>query len=369
MKEIADLKTKFEHFSKAAFEQLKTETESQVTAWFWATSDLYHPEPFYYESNNWSIGRKLKGEPGKKAEHYHYGLNIQGEIIVERQYTSFEQYYYETFYIRTQGVITRYSFSYEEQEIEGISVFYEERGQLTKHITVTDTQCKCDYATYHYDQNQKLAEKKWHLEFDDFETDRNHEYKYDQFGLLETITENQEQVIYQKPDKSISFTQLTAIAEERLFAVIRQNIHEHPIQEELYCIYINYGNSDFFPPAIAYGTKAEKDHWQATQGAKAKWIVWNSADYQYNRDVRMDQETADFFDFYNQETEMRQKYTVAKKAILNVVVKLKAVLNELKLNKTGDFVILAADVEQVDLKKNFKILNPELFEKFKKDLP
>lgn len=369
MKEIADLKTKFEHFSKAAFEKLKTETESQVTAWFWATSDLYHPEPFYYESNNWSIGRKLKGEPGKKAEHYHYGLNIQGEIIVEKQYTSFEQYYYETFYIRTQGVITRYSFSYEEREIESISVFYEERGQLTKHITVTDTQCKCDYATYHYDQNQKLAEKKWHLEFDDFETDRNHEYKYDQFGLLETITENQEQVIYQKPDKSISFTQLTAIAEERLFAVIRQNIHEHPIQEELYCIYINYGNSDFFPPAIAYGTKAEKDHWQATQGAKAKWIVWNPADYQYNRDVRMDQETADFFDFYNQETVMRQKHTVAKRAILNVVVKLKAVLNELKLNKTGDFIIVAADVEQVDLKKNFKILNPELFEKFKKDLP
>ena len=52
-----------------------------------------------------------------------------------------------------------------------------------------------------------------------------------------------------------------------------------------------------------------------------------------------------------------------------MVVKLKAVLNEFKLNKTSDFVIVAADVEQADLKKNFKILNPELFEKFKKDLP
>lgn len=83
----------------------------------------------------------------------------------------------------------------------------------------------------------------------------------------------------------------------------------------------------------------------------------------------MDQETKNFFDFYNQETEMRQKYTLAKKAILNVVLKLKAGLNELKLNKTSDFVIVAADYEQADLKKNFKILNPELFEQFKKDLP
>ncbi|AMP98816.1 hypothetical protein AY601_1909 [Pedobacter cryoconitis] len=369
MKEIADLKIKFKHFTKAAFEQLKIETERQVTTWFWATSDLYNPEPFHYESNHWTRGRKLKAEPEKKAEHCQYGLNNQGEIIVERQYTSFEQYFYQTFYVRTQGMIIRYRFSYEEQEIESISMFYEEQGQLTKHITVADTQCKCDYATYYYNQNQKLTEKKWHLEFDDFETDRDHEYKYDQFGLLETIIENQEQVIYRKPDQSISFIQLTTIAEERLFSVLQQNIREYSIQEEIYCIYINYGNSNFFPPAIAYGTKAEKDHWQAAQGAKAKWIVWNPADYQYNREVSMDQETADFFEFYNQETEMRQKYKEARKAILNVVLKLKIVLNEFKLNKTSDFVIVAADAEQGDLKKNFKVLNPELFEKFKKDLP
>lgn len=368
MKEIADLKTKFECFTKADFEQLKVETESQVTAWFWATSDLYNPEPFHYESNNWSIGRKLKEAPEKKANHFHYGLNIQGEIIVERQFPSFEQYFYETFFVRTQDAITRYRFSYDDKEIEGISRFYQEQGQLTEHITVSDTQCKCDYANYHYDHNQKLIEKKCHLEFDDFETDRNYEYKYDQFGLLETIIENQEQIIYQKADKSISFIQLTAMAEERLFAVLQQNIHKHNIQEELYCLYFNYGNSDFFPPAIGYGTKAEKEHWQ-TQGPKAKWIVWNPADYQYNIEVNMDQETKNFFDFYNQETEMRQKHVVAKKAILNVTMKLKECLNEFKLNKTSDFVIITADEEQADLKKNFKIVNPELFEQFRKDLP
>lgn len=367
MKEIADLKTKIKHFTRADFEQLKSETENQVAVWFWATSDLYNPEPFHYESNNWSKGRKLKAAPAKKANHHHYGLNEAGEIIVERQYTSFEQYFYETFFIRTQNTITRYRFSYDDQEIESISEFYEEQGQLIKHITVADSQCICDHADYHYDSHQKLIEKKCHLEFDNFETNRDHQYKYDQFGLLETITENQERVIYQKPDKSISFTQLTAMAEERLFAVLQQNIHENPIQEELFCLYIHYGNTDFFPPAIAYGTKAEKEKWQ-TKGKNAKWIIWNPADYQYNIEVSMDQETENFFDFYNQETEMKQKYAAAKKAILNVTLKLKAGLNEFKLNKTSDFVIVAADDEQADLKKNFKFLNSELFEQFKEGL-
>ena len=368
MREIADLKIKIEHFTKADFEQLKSETESQVATWFWATSDLYNPEPFHYESNNWARGRKLKEEPEKKAQHHHYGLNAQGEIIVERQYTSFESYFYELFFIRTHDTITRYRFSYDEKEIEQISRFYFQQDQLTQHITVADNQCKCDYATYHYDSHQKLIEKKCHLEFEDFETDRNHEYKYDQFGLLETITENQESVIYQKPDKSISFKQLTVMAEERLFTVLRQNIHQHAVQEELYCLYICYGNADSFPPGIAYGTKAEKDHWQA-QEIKMKWIVWNPADYQFNMDVKMDKETKNFFSFYNQETEMQQKQAVAKKTILNVTMKLKACLNEFKLNKTNDFVIIAADNEQADLKKNFKVMNPELFEQFKKDLP
>lgn len=368
MKEIADLKTKIKQLTKADFEQLKVETESQVALWFWATSDLYNPEPFYYESNNWARGRKLKGEPAKKAEHHHYGLNAQGEIIVERQYTSFEQYFYELFFIRTHDTITRYRFSYDNKEIEQISRFYYEQNQLTQHITVADNQCKCDYAVYYYNSNQKLIEKKCHLEFDDFETDRNHEYKYDQFGLLETITENRESIIYQKSAQSISFKQLTVMAEDRLFTVLRQNIHQHAIPEELYCLYLYYGNAHLFPPAIAYGTKAEKDHWQG-QGTKAKWIIWNPADYQYNMEVSMDGETERFFDLYNQETEMQQKYAAAKKAIINVVMKLKDSLNEFTLNKTSDFVIIAADDEQADLKKNFKILNPELFEQFRKDLP
>lgn len=158
------------------------------------------------------------------------------------------------------------------------------------------------------------------------------------------------------------------MAEERLFTVLRQNIYQHAIQEELYCLYICYGNDKLFPPAIAYGTKAEKDFWQA-RGTKAKWIIWNPADYQYNMEVSMDEETENFFDFYNQETEMQQKFAVAKKAILNVTMKLKDSLNEFKLNKTSDFVIIAADYEQADLKKNFKIVNPELFEQFRNDLP
>lgn len=368
MNEIVDLKTKIKQFTKADFEQLKSETESQVAEWFWATSDLYSPEPFHYESNNWARGRKLKEAPAKKAHHHYYGLNAQGEIIVERQYTSFEQYFYELFFIRTEGMITRYRFSYDDKEIEQISRFYYEQDQLTKHITVADNQCKCDYAAYYYNSRQKLIEKKCHLEFDDFETDRDHAYKYDQFGLLETITENQESIIYQKPDKSINFKQLTVMAEERLFTVLRQNIYQHAIKEELYCLYLCYGNNNLLPPAIAYGTKAEKDHWQA-QGTKVKWIIWNPADYQHSVEVNMDAEMENFFDFYNQETEMQQKHVVAKKAILNVTMKLKECLSEFKLNKTSDFVIITADEEQADLKKNFKIVNPELFEQFRRDLP
>ncbi|WP_256444533.1 hypothetical protein [Tenacibaculum finnmarkense] len=44
-------------------------------------------------------------------------------------------------------------------------------------------------------------------------------------------------------------------------------------------------------------------------------------------------------------------------------------MSKLDLNITDDFVIVASDYEQMDLKKNFKKINPEKFSKFKEYLP
>ncbi len=48
--------------------------------------------------------------------------------------------------------------------------------------------------------------------------------------------------------------------------------------------------------------------------------------------------------------------------------KLKESIHEFDLNRTDDFVIIASDYEQGDLKKNFKLINPEIFDKFQNKL-
>jgi hypothetical protein len=368
MTDIPNLQIQFSEIKKA-YQSIKKKCENKVESWFWAADTLHNLEPFYFEEHRYKKAKKLKEEPQDKSNKYHYGLNHLNEVILIRQYTGLKrELYYETFYLRTSDKIETYHFDYwEDKKLDNLTIYHYDDARLTHHVQITENGW---YAyDYHYDQD-KLTKKlmKTSPEADYIPEDRTFEYRYDQFGVLNTITEG-EHFYYKKAAKKITFQQLTDLVTEKLFEVIRENLLELKPKEELFCIYLNYGNEAFFPPSLAMGTEEERKKWLTEHGKRAKWLMWSPADYRIDHELEMDQESSNLFELYNQETEMQQKYSLAKKAIAEVALRLKGCLQEFKLHQTPDFVIVASDYEMTDLKKNFKLINPELFEQFKKELP
>jgi len=71
------------------FEKTLQRCEEEAESWRWASSDLYNLRPYEYERSGHARGRWLKKPPDltkPNASPSHYGLNAQGDPVVERRY-------------------------------------------------------------------------------------------------------------------------------------------------------------------------------------------------------------------------------------------------------------------------------------------
>ncbi len=365
MKNIEQLQEKVSNAQKD-YPAIKKNIEAKVVKWLWATFCIYALEPFYFEEVRLPKGRIHKKDPSKKEYQYQYGLDANNEIILERQFTGLEEQFYETFYIRENNKIERYLYDYyHEKKIITTSLFIYGNSTLIASYRVFKD--GWEIFTYQY-ENGKLSSKLMQLIYQKKEDpDRFFSYSYDEIGLLQSIREK-EYVLYTKPDKKITYKKLTELVSEKLLELLRQNISNYKIKKKLYCIFVYYFHEDILPPFIGFGTQSEREEWQNEKGDEAKWIIWSPADYSHSYKIKLDEETQNLFNLFNQETSLNNKENSTIKIIVECCKKLKESISEFEFNTTDDFVIVASDYEQGDLKKNFKLINPELFDEYKNKL-
>ncbi len=366
MDNIKKLQAEFSEASQF-YQKLKTETEQEVVNWFWATDNVFDLEPFYFETYHFPKGRKLKDEPLDKDNKYHYGVNSENQIILERQYTGLTGLFYETFYVWEEDVVKsfRYDYSNDDKDILNIQLFIYEGSQIKFSYTVVeDGWIKNSYT---YENSKLISRLMQRIYMDDEVADRIFKYTYNEIGLLDTIKEK-DHIWYKKPDKQLTYKKLSELVSTKLFELLKQNILEYNIKEKLYCIYVFYYHEDLLPPTIGFGTESDREEWIKEEGRRAKWIIWNPIDYSHSCELELDEETQNIFHLFNQETSLNNKENNAIKIIVNCCMKLKENISEFNLDTTDDFAIVAADYEQGDLKKNFKRINPEMYDDYKNKL-
>lgn len=365
MTNIEQLQEKFCEAQKN-YKSIKKDTEQQVVKWFWATDSIFSLEPFYFEENHFPKGKLHKDEPLKKENQYQYGIDTNNEIVVERQFTGVKDLFYEIFYIRKDDRIDSYRFDYSvEKEIENVELFIYEHSILTMSYAFY----KDGWIKYIYIYNKgKLSTKTMQRIYQNKEVpDRIFDYHYDEIGILKAIKEK-EHYWYHKPNNTLSYKKLTDLVSEKLLEILKEHILNYNIREKIYCIYVYYYHEDTLPPSIGFGTETDREEWQNEKGKEAKWIIWNPIDYSHNLEIDLNEETENLFNLYNQETSLKNKESNTIKMIIECCKNVKDSISEFEINKTDDFVIVASDYEQSDLKKNFKLINPELFYEFKNKL-
>src|SRR5262245_32299505 len=70
----------------------KSQAESCVDAWHWATRPVWDLNPPYFEMNGEKPGRNLPAKPAQLNGAFSYGTDSSGRIVVERQYSEFGRY-------------------------------------------------------------------------------------------------------------------------------------------------------------------------------------------------------------------------------------------------------------------------------------
>ena len=360
MDEIEKLRELFKS-AKNDYEALKKRAEAQVVSRRWASDEYINLEPFYFEFNRFSKGRVLKEAPKNIANAYEYGFDAQDRVVFERQYVS-EKYFYEEFYFWRQDEILSYRFDYYDKKCVNVKKFVYEDGTLKSIYSAFASEGYwIENFTY---ESGKLAQKQWRGT-DPYggKFDRVINYEFDAIGELSLIVEGG-YVHYRKPDKKMSYKKLYELAAQRLLPAIKEAIKKHAPGCKLYCINLAYDDTGSLPPQIGFGSQEQRAQWLA-QGDDDNWIVWNVADYEFQAEIDEDDETANLFDLFNQETRLNGRYSQAKKLILECAKQLKADIGELGLDVSEDFALVASDYDLSDLRKNFKAINPELVSAYK----
>lgn len=354
MNPIETLQARFAQ-AQGDYPRLKAEIESRVVCWFWASDTVHVIEPFWFEHHRYPRGRRLKAKPAG-ADHHEYGVDADGHIVVERQFTLGDERCYEIFDFRQGNEILSYRFSYaqekfpdnvkryvfEDDRLQVIYAAFEKGGYWVETFTHEAGRLVRKDALYGF---VGKPEK---------EMRRSIAYSYNAIGQLQSIVENG-YTWYRRPERKIGYPKLTALAQERLLAYLKNTIARHAPREPLFALTIAYGDEHMFPPQLGFGTVAEREAW----GEGTCIDIWNPAEYTHQLDLETDAQDEALFDLFNQETQMRNRYSAARKALLNCALQLKADVQTLGLQRSADFAIAVTRFDAWGLKKNFKTLYPE----------
>ena len=165
MKDIDITKERYK-IAKKQFKTIKQECESKVESWFWASFALYSIEPYHFEKNHkhFPKGKILKKEPANKKNKWLYGVDKNGEIVVERQYTSldFENSFYETFYCRNTDFIEVFQFDYDNRHLVDLKQYWLDNGQVVKEQTYDDEKVWC-VEIYVYNEEKPVKSFRKHM--------------------------------------------------------------------------------------------------------------------------------------------------------------------------------------------------------------
>ncbi len=354
---LEDLKARFDDL-KYHYTEIKNSAEQKAVTWCWATNSMLKLEPFYNEIHRFPYGRKLKDEPAEKSGRYQIGLDDAGNIVVERNYVSFENQYYETFitYERDLTESVHYSYS-KEKEIINVHQYHYNSGRLVRL-------CKwagggCSELSYSYDNNRiiKITEEYRQHGFEN-ETDTEYHTEYNDFGELDKITDQNNHTYYKRKDSKHNFSSLSKLLIEKMPHVIEQCLANENIDRKIFSIVILYGYENSFPPSIGIGYEDERQKWLSEKGDEARWFLWNPAEYS-NGLISMDDIDSsldNICDSINQMIAMENK----EKKVADIFVDVCRNVDPGKFVKkeclADDFIIYPVDYELCDFNRNIKKL-------------
>lgn len=353
------------------YTQLKSELESNVVSWKWATDQMFSPEPFYFQEKRYKQGEWLDNKPDDIENFYCYGVDLNNRIIIERHGFYYfgdknrEPVYYETFYqynnlnqlvkstyflydVKTNPA-NQYFFEYENNKlIYAYGIFNKYNNNILNYYAVEND---LYIAKYKFDISKKSLVNSNYIAY---------RYAQDkQLDRIERVYENTTQLIYKMPTNTIDIRAVKTW----LINYIQTLVENHKPTDKIYSFFLNYGSEDILPPYLYYGYQFYRDEISRMNEFDFSY-VWNPAEFPeefelpYSSDVSI---PLNVFLF-----QQESKYEDHEKLLCEVAIEIKSWLEKNYASLlTDDFSVVLAHFELHTLDHFFKLINPEIYENFK----
>lgn len=355
--------------ARGEYAQRKRDAEAAVVRWEWATGAVHELQPFSFERNRFSRGKPLKAPPEFPAEGDRaYGFDGEGRLRVERSHSGFVRdgasWCYETFFEHLPGRVDAVAYHHHpDKEVVSVRRARWEEGRLA--VLAMHGMLGGSVERYAYD-GARLARiaaegERWDPPLPWRRLDTLH---YDADGTLVRIDREEAgavHTLFRRREKGETFASLAAKVEERLLTLIPERVSALGLTEPAYVLVLAYDGegNDLFPPAVGVGLERERAAVLSERLEDARHRLWNPAEFSwYERGplVLDDAALEAACERLNAHVHREDAWDEARALLVRVAKRLLKLDWARRLPVTDDFLVLATDYEQTDLKANVRAI-------------
>lgn len=201
---------------KAKLPTLIAQCEANVMTRQWATWDIWSPEPYWFERNQYTRGRRLKAQPAKSKDAKLYGYDATGQVVRVRSWNGFlGRWHEEELFVRKGRELIGYRFSVDGTLLNVHRYTHDDAGRLllqevwfSKKGPATQRYVWKDGVLTRVDV--KNWGQSWRLDHDEL----------GRLTAIDAVWSGKRSEVYRRPVKGEKLDDLLAIVHERLLELI-----------------------------------------------------------------------------------------------------------------------------------------------------
>lgn len=263
--------------SKANLKTLIAQCEAQVKSRQWATWDIWSPQPYWFERNQYPRGRRLKAKPAKNKDAKLYGYDAAGQVVRIRSWSGFlGTWHEEELFVRKGRELIAYQFNVDGRLMSVVRYTHDHDARLLRREM--------------YALRTKRSGTERYVWKDGLLTDvrvtnwgQSWKLRYDELGQLEVIEAIWKKTgaseVYRRPARGEKLADLLAVVRDRLLELIPRVIAKTKPKQRAVMLALVIDEEEWryiLPPSLALGFEA---------GA---WDVNDLPQIDVPRDARLD---------------------------------------------------------------------------------
>lgn len=250
--------------------------EKRVVSRQWATSDIWSPEPLWFERHRYGKGRKLAAQPAKNKDAHLYGYDARGIPARVRQWSGFlGKWHEEELYVPDGNVLVRYRFRTDGKlmNVERFSHDDDGRPVLQEVAFVESKKSATQKFVWKDGLLVRVDAKNWGASY---------KLTWTALGELEAIFEvwkGRPHEIYRRPKKGETLAGLLAIIRERLLAIIPRAVAKAKPKSEAYALMLVCDEEEWrhaLPPSLTLAFEEDRVRLAKSYGDRMADVMWSA---------------------------------------------------------------------------------------------